>query len=229
MTRCERLFVWAGGALFVASLAYLAYSYLIVWARPVEFDGPSWSAAAVDTVLLTAFAVHHSLFAREPVKTWLARTVPERLIRSVYVWVASTLLVLVCLWWRPVGGSLYSADGWRALVLTAVQLTGIWIIARSAAAIDPLELAGIRQQSRLEALQIKGPYGWVRHPLYLGWLLATFGAAHMTGDRLAFAVLTAIYLVVAVSWEERSLVHAFGETYEEYKRRVRWRMVPYVY
>jgi protein-S-isoprenylcysteine O-methyltransferase Ste14 len=225
----EPVFVWTGGALFVASLAFLTYCYLVVWSQPAAFDIRSWTAIAVNALLVTAFAVHHSLFAREPVKAWVSRAIPARLIRSIYVWIASVLLVLVCLLWRPVGGALYAATGWRAAVHASVQVAGLWIIARSARAIDPLELAGIHQPSQREGLQIRGPYGWVRHPLYLGWLLATFGAARMSGDRLMFAVITAIYLAVAVRWEERSLSRAFGERYEEYKRQVRWRMVPYVY
>lgn len=229
IARLERLFVWAGGALFVASLAYLTYCYVSVWSLPAAFDVRSWSAIAVNALLVTAFAVHHSFFAREPVKAWVSRAIPARLIRSIYVWIASVLLVFVCLLWRPVGGALYAATGWRAAAHVVVQLAGIWIIARSARAIDPLELAGIHQPSQSEGLQIRGLYGWVRHPLYLGWLLATFGAARMTGDRLVFAVMTAIYLVLAVRWEERSLSAAFGERYEEYKRQVRWRMLPYVY
>ena len=74
-----------------------------------------------------------------------------------------------------------------------------------------------------------GPYRWVRHPLYLGWLLMVFGAAHMTGDRLAFAAITTAYLVVAIPWEERSLRQSFGEAYARYMRDVRWRMIPFIY
>jgi protein-S-isoprenylcysteine O-methyltransferase Ste14 len=69
----------------------------------------------------------------------------------------------------------------------------------------------------------------VRHPVYLGWLLATFGAAHMTGDRLAFAGISALYLVIAMPIEERALRRSFGETYASYEQRVRWRIVPYLY
>ena len=92
-----------------------------------------------------------------------------------------------------------------------------------------LELAGIREHTRDEPLQISGPYRWVRHPVYLGWLLATFGAAHMTGDRLAFAGISALYLVIAMPIEERALRRSFGETYASYEQRVRWRIVPYLY
>jgi protein-S-isoprenylcysteine O-methyltransferase Ste14 len=78
-------------------------------------------------------------------------------------------------------------------------------------------------------LQIVGPYRFVRHPLYSGWLLMTFGAAHMTGDRLIFAGISALYLLIAMPLEERSLRRSFVEAYADYARMVRYRIVPYVY
>jgi protein-S-isoprenylcysteine O-methyltransferase Ste14 len=230
MTRFERAFVWLGGAAFVMSLAACAVAYGIFWAAPREFDPRTgWSHLAVNTLLFTLFAVHHSVFARESVKAWLAPYVPEHLVRSVYVWTASVLLNVVVGWWQPIGGELFHHTGWQALIHTLIQLTGVWLIARSVGVIDPLELAGIRQGAATGGLQIRGPYQLVRHPLYLGWMLIVFGAAHMTGDRLAFAVMTSIYLVAAIPWEERSLERVFGDMYRRYREDVKWRILPYVY
>jgi len=234
MTRFETFFVWGGGAIFVLSLAACAYAYLVIWASPgTPADG--WTAAkaaAINSVLFAVFAAHHSLFAREPVKRRVARVVPERLLRSFYVWTASVLLLGVLALWQPVSGIVYIVRGWPAFLHTAVQLLGIWIIARSVATISPLELAGIRSTSLSNGsnvLQVGGPYRWVRHPLYLGWVLALFGAAQMTANRLAFAAISTAYLLVAIPWEERSLRRAFGEPYARYQRDVRWRIVPYLY
>jgi methanethiol S-methyltransferase len=230
MTRFfERLFQWTGGALFVISLAACGYLYLTTWATPSK-DAGGWSAVAFNAIAFALFAVHHSLFARESVKRQVARIVPERLMRSFYVWTASLLLLAVLAVWQPVAADLYSIEGWPAVANAAVQLTGLWLIARSVAIIDPLELAGIKPASSSgNTLQITGPYRWVRHPIYLGWLLIFFGAAHMTGDRLAFAAITSVYLVLAIPWEERSLLRSLGNDYTKYRRQVRWRVVPYVY
>ncbi len=95
--------------------------------------------------------------------------------------------------------------------------------------ISALELAGISPAAPNDALQVEGPYRWVRHPIYFGWLLVLFAAPHMTADRLAFAAISSAYLLVAIPWEERSLLRAFGEPYARYQRAVRWRVVPYVY
>ena len=222
-----RVFVWLGGALFAAALGMCAWTFAVSMGRPAAPSG--WDGVAVDAALITVFALHHSLFARERVKARVARRVPAPLLRSVYVWIASLLLILVCILWRPIGRELYAARGVLVVALTAVQLTGLWITARGVARIDPLELAGIRPAAQTQGLQVTGPYHWVRHPLYLGWLLMVFGAAHMTGDRLAFAALTTFYLVVAIPWEERSLRRSFGDDYTQYMRAVRWRMIPFIY
>jgi protein-S-isoprenylcysteine O-methyltransferase Ste14 len=223
----ERVFVWAGGALFVIALAATACTYFIRWAQPSSAENRV--SIAADAGLVTLFALHHSLFARESVKRLLVRTVPDRLLRSVYVWTASVLMLAVLVWWQPVPGTLFEVRGVRAAAHAAVQVMGVWLIARAVAKIDPLDLAGIRQATAPEALQIGGPYAWVRHPLYLGWILALFGAATMTWDRLTFAVLTTAYLVVAVPFEEQSLRRTYGEAYAAYERTVRWRIVPFVY
>jgi protein-S-isoprenylcysteine O-methyltransferase Ste14 len=223
----SRAFVWAGGALFVGSLAYCLWWYLFALALvPARV---SWSALGIDALLVGVFALHHSVLARESVKARVSGFVPEPLIRSVYVWTASVLLILVCAWWAPIGGELYDGRGGRRFVHAAVQLYGIWLIVQSVRGIDPLELAGIRRESARGPLQIRGPYALVRHPLYFGWVLAVFGTAHMTGDRLAFAAITTLYLVIAIPWEERSLVRSFGEDYLRYTRQVRWRIVPFIY
>ncbi len=223
----ERAFVWTGGALFVGSLAATIWLYGNRFAMARARGG--WWPVVADAALLTGFAAHHSLFARASVKHALARAIPDRLLRPVYVWIASLLLIGVGLAWQTVGGSLYHIEGAAAWMFAAVQLSGFWMIARSVAAIRPLELAGIRGPSAAEELQIRGPYALVRHPLYLGWVLIVFAPAHMTGDRLVFAALTTIYLIVAIPWEERSLEQAFGASYARYRNQVRWRIVPYLY
>lgn len=222
-----RVFVWLGGALFVASLGVCAWTYLVTLGRPMPPAG--WLPLAADAGLITVFALHHSLFARDRLKAWLSRRVPAPLLRSAYVWVASLLLMLACALWRPIGGELYRATGMRTIALAAIQFAGIWITARGVARIDPFELAGIRQPDAVQGLQVTGPYRWVRHPLYLGWALAVFGTPHMTGDRLAFAACTTIYLIIAIPWEERSLLKSFGDEYARYRRDVAWRMIPFIY
>jgi methanethiol S-methyltransferase len=220
-----RVLRWLGGATFVAALATCSWWYLFALGRAEP--ATSRRALAIDLALFTVFALHHSLFAREPIKRLLGSLSPMA-VRSLYVYVASVLLIVVCLAWRPIGGEIYRATGAAAAAHVAAQLTGLWCIARAVAQIDPLELAGIRPESR-PGLQHGGVYGWVRHPLYLGWVIGVFATPHLTGDRLAFAAMSTAYLVAAVPFEERSLRRVFGDEYERYARIVKWRIVPFIY
>jgi hypothetical protein len=86
-----RVFVWLGGALFVLSLAFCAWSYAVVMGRPAPATG--WTAVAIEAALLTLFALHHSLFARERVKDTISQLIPATLVRSCYVWIASALVL----------------------------------------------------------------------------------------------------------------------------------------
>jgi len=226
-----RLAGWLGGVAFAASLAVCGWWYFVyldsVWL------GSGVPALARDGALLAMFAAHHSVFAREGVKRRLP-WIPRRLVRTSYVWVSSALLVAVIGAWQPIGGEVYQARALMKPLLWFVQLAGAALIWRAVAGLNPLDLAGIREAAdlaprRREMLRINGPYRWVRHPVYLGWMLLFFAVPHMTADRLAFAALTSLYLVVAIPLEEQSLVRNFGDEYVWYRTRVRWRLVPFVY
>lgn len=223
------LFKWLGGALFMVALAAAGYTFAVTWgeSRPLADNWPA--SLLVDTGLLTVFAFHHSLFARETVKAWMTRLVPDHFVRAVYVWVASLLLLAVLWGWHEVGGTVYRISGPAAWGLHALQVAGTVLIVAAVRAIDGLELAGIRPSRPDIPLYVRGPYGLVRHPIYFGWVLLVLGTPHMTGDRLAFAVLTTAYLVIAMPWEERGLLRAYGETYRGYMRTVRWRILPGIY
>jgi protein-S-isoprenylcysteine O-methyltransferase Ste14 len=224
----ERVFVWGGGAIFAASLGLTVWRYL--GAFGTDLPGPRVDAALIDILLLTIFATHHSLFARSWMKARIARVIPERLLRSFYVWIASILLIAVCVWWQPVGGTLYHADGPAAWPFAIAQLAGLGLAFEAVRAIRALELAGIVpfDPSR-DVLKVAGVFRIVRHPLYLGFALAVAATSHMTGDRLIFAAVAIAYMAVAIVWEERGLAATFGESYAHYRAAVRWRFIPWIY
>lgn len=223
-----RITVWLGGAAFVGSLVITLVAFFVgMRAAP---PGPHPAAAALlDVLLFSGFALHHSLLARSTARRWLTARIPAYLERSLFVWVASALLIAVVVAWQPLPGRAYRHHGWAAVPHWAIVLAGLWLIARATRVIDPLQLAGIRQlrgESRVESLQIVGPYRLVRHPIYLGWMLLFFGVADMTWTRLLFAAVSSAYLVIAIPFEERSLTDSFGDAYVQYQKMVRWRVVP---
>ncbi len=231
------MFAGLGALLFGSSLLVFLYVYLVTFGR-VAPDEPVFPNVLTNVVLFTVFALHHSLFARTGLKAAIARAVSPDLERSTYVWAASILLILVCLWWRPVQGELYRLTGPLALAGYLIQITGIVLTIRGSAALGVLDLAGLsgllergpgRDQPVDRPLETSGLYGFVRHPLYFAWFLFVFGTPVMTMTRFVFATVSTLYLAAAIPFEERSLLDRFGEDYRRYKRTVKWRMVPGVY
>lgn len=222
-----------GGLAFVLALGYGAWCYAVGFDRPAPPGASAASNAAIDVALFSVFALHHSVFARAGVKSWIVRTVPPVLERSTYVWIASVMFVAVCGWWVPVGGVAWRAEGAPAAVLRGLQLAGVVFTLVAARRLDVLELAGIRQtlvrQAQAPSLDATGPYAIVRHPIYLAWVVMVWSAPVMNGTRLVFAVVSTLYLVAAIPFEERDLRRAFGDAYRDYARRVRWRVIPFVY
>jgi protein-S-isoprenylcysteine O-methyltransferase Ste14 len=241
------VFACVAAAAFAASLFYFLFAYLFLFGPPPSFSvlvaasaaaaptpsASAYAASLVNLALFTVFALHHSLFARTSLKAAVTAVVPPQLERAVYTLIASALFALVCWAWRPVEGVAWSLPGpWRWVGFTA-QLAGIVLTLVGARELDALELAGVRQvlpdSTRTQALKIDGLYGFVRHPLYFAWMLFVFGSPDMTMTRLSFALISTMYLMIAVPFEERSLIETFGADYASYRRKVRWRMIPGFY
>jgi len=254
------VFAWGGAALFAVSLLFFLYRYLIVFGRPAlsGVEGPLVPPIVIDVALFTAFALHHSVFARPAVKRRVAARLPMPLERSLYTWVASALFLAVCAAWRDVPGELYRLSGVAAAAGYAIQAIGVWLTAQSSARLDVLDLAGVRPLIA-RGLKTPGPqepetsvpgrktssppstpsdhvplvttglYGFVRHPLYFAWTLLVFAAPHMTATRFTFATISTVYLAIAIPFEEQALVRTFGARYHDYQQRVRWRMIPFLY
>ena len=226
-------FAWLGGVLFVASLGAFVVTYGITLGMPAAATaGSPWAAVLADVALFSVFALHHSVMARTGAKAWLTRRVPRELERSVYVWIASLLFLAGACSGSPCPGRCGAPTSAPSGCAARCSCSGAGSPCGRPACSIVLELAGIRQvigRPSAVPLSAEGPFGLVRHPIYLGWLLIVFGTPEMTMGRLVFAVTSSAYLVLAIPWEERSLVESFGETYRAYQRQVRWRLIPGVW
>jgi protein-S-isoprenylcysteine O-methyltransferase Ste14 len=230
-----RAFSIAGGLLFASSIGYFLWFYLFGLERRAAVPD-LLLALTFNVTLFSIFALHHSIFARTPVRAWMARTVSPRLERSIYVWFASLSFAAVCWFWQATGAPWWNADGGARWALRGVQFAGVAFTLWAARALDGLSLAGIRQldhplpasgvETSTAALQHTGPYGVVRHPIYLGWLLIVWPAPMFTPAHALFAAITTAYLVIATFYEERGLHETFGPAYADYAKRVRWKMLP---
>lgn len=223
---------WSGAIVFAGSMVYGIHAYLVTFGVPAP-AGAGWPAPlAIDTVLFSLFALHHSVLARTGLKQRVSALAGRALERPLYVWIAS-LLFLVCCWaWQPLPGVLYTwPEGWTA-VPRGLQWAGALVTLLAVRRLDALELAGLRR-SRPDApprpLETHGLYRVVRHPIYLGWVLLMVGTPVMTFTRALFAGLSIAYVAAAVPFEERALVEVYGEDYRRYQRQVRARLLPGVY
>jgi len=238
----SRAFAVVGGVLFAGSLIFFAVSYTWRFGGAGPWSADGWTPLAIDVALFALFALHHSIFARRRFRDWVERTLPSELERSTYVWIASLLLFIVCVAWRPVPGLFWSFSGKTAVMLRAAQLVGAVLTVVAARGLDLLVLSGVRQvigpSPRLpeseqppthDMVLDRGPYGLVRHPIYLGWFVMVWCAPVMNGTRFVFASVSCLYLVIAIPFEERDLLRSFGDAYARYAARVKWRIVPGLY
>ncbi|HEY4336877.1 MAG TPA: isoprenylcysteine carboxylmethyltransferase family protein [Puia sp.] len=188
---------------------------------------PASFAILINLLLIALFGVQHSVMARQPFKEKWTRVVPEPIERSTYVLFASTMLVVLFLFWQPIPAVIWSIGGAAASTLMAISFLGWGIVLLSTFLINHFHLFGLLQtyrhltDKRSGDLRFRTPfiYKLVRHPLYLGFLIAFWAAPVMTVGHLLFSLAMTVYIFIGIWHEERDLTNQYGERYEQYKRR----------
>ena len=227
-------------ALFYGLAAYLVFFFAFLYAIgfveglwvPKTIDTgtvvPMTEALIVNLLLMSLFAVQHSVMARRQFKEWWTQYVPKSVERSTYVLFASLALVLLFWQWRPMPDVMWQVANPSAMAITGLSFVGWLLVLTSTFLINHFELFGLHQVANnlagrpMPAIRFKTPvlYKIVRHPIYLGFIIAFWMAPVMTIGHLLFAAVTTAYIFVGIFLEERDLVVLFGDEYRRYKERV---------
>jgi protein-S-isoprenylcysteine O-methyltransferase Ste14 len=216
---------------FVAFLYAIGFVGGFVVPKTIDSGSESSAAAAVavNLLLMSLFAVQHSVMARQQFKQWWTRYVPKPVERSTYVLLASLCLLLLFWQWRPMPAIVWQIDDPDVAVTVATVSLGGWIIVlTSTFMINHFELFGLHQVTNhltdreMPAVRFRTPlyYRLVRHPIYLGFIVAFWAAPVMTVGHLLFAAVTTAYILIGIFLEERDLIELFGDEYRQYRKQV---------
>lgn len=223
------LYGLAAYTLFNASFIYLAGFLQDVGVPKAINDGEQVHTAlalVINIGLIFLFGFFHSLMARQGFKDWWTQYVPVDAERSTYVLQSALFLVLAMWQWRPMPEIIWQLEGLSATAAVVLFGTGMAILLTSTFLIDHFELFGLKQvwyantNRTPPQTTFKTPllYQWVRHPMQLGVLITVFATPMMTLGHLVFATSMAVYILIGLYFEERSLVREFGDTYRQYQR-----------
>lgn len=214
---------------FLYAIAFVGNIALVPKTIDSGAAGPFARGLIIDAVLLSLFAVQHSVMARQWFKRAWKQIVPEPVERSTYVLLASLILLLLFWKWHPMKAIIWDVRNPNShALLIGLFWIGWGMVLVSTWLVDHFDLFGLKQVfyylrgKHLEPLPFKDPalYKIVRHPIYLGFIIAFWATPRMTGGHLFFAIMTTAYILVAIQFEERDLIRFYGDNYRRYKEHV---------
>jgi protein-S-isoprenylcysteine O-methyltransferase Ste14 len=219
---------WAAGIIGLGSLFLFGLFLAPVGLQVVDLNMEWRSALVWDTALCLAFFLQHSGMLRKSFRAWLSQAIPASYHGALYTVASGAALLLLVACWQPSHIDILLLKGpvrWLAGALSLASLSGI---AWAFGVLTDFDLFGTRAVlSRLQpeqppstTLTIRGPYRWIRHPVYLFVIVVFWASPVLSLDRIVLNVLFTIWIAIGATLEEHDLVEAFGDAYRTYQREI---------
>jgi len=210
------------------SLVLFAYFLLVGVPYGLGIAPSHAGRLAWDSLLCVVFFLQHSGMIRRGAKARMAKRVPGIYYPAVYSIASGTALIALILLWQPTNQCLVRLPGpvwWLAVCLAVLAVAGFAWGVHALHGFDPFGTLPLQTHVRDAApppavFVTRGPYRYVRHPLYLCMLLLIWATPRLSTDRLLFNVLWTAWIVIGTRLEERDLLVDFGDTYQRYQRCV---------
>ena len=196
--------------------------------NPPVLDMNELERLVINAMISVAFFLQHSIMIRRPFRRWLGVFISPHYQGAVYTVASGAVLFACIVFWQRSDVSLYDLQGLPSHVIRAVYFLSILGLGWGMWALRSIDMFGLgpvlekiqADPSPSMALTIRGPYRWVRHPLYLFMIVLFWACPSLTADRLLLNILWTIWIVIGTILEERDLVDDFGDAYRDYQASV---------
>jgi protein-S-isoprenylcysteine O-methyltransferase Ste14 len=183
----------------------------------------------VDGGLCLLFCIQHSVMIRRVFRDHLGRFLPAVYHGALYTAASGIALIALVVLWQESPITIYDLQG-PARITTRLPITvAMFLVLWGARVLHGFDVFGTGSlRARVfrisdtsnQKLTIRGPYRWVRHPMYLAVLIVLWSCPDLTADRLLMNVLLTAWLWLGTILEERDLAGTFGLSYRDYQKSV---------
>lgn len=190
---------------------------------------PIGTSLAINSFLLLLFGLQHSAMARQSFKKKWTKIIPDFFERSFYVLLSNLILTAIFVFWQPIKIPIWSVDSLIPRVIIYILFAlGCVLLVYSLLITDHFDFLGLRQiylhlsKKKYTPIEFKTPsiYRLIRHPMYLGTLIAFWATPDMTLGHLLLSLGMTLYTLIGIRLEEQDLGIIYGDEYSRYRQTV---------
>jgi protein-S-isoprenylcysteine O-methyltransferase Ste14 len=196
-----------------------------------------------DSFLSLIFFIQHSLFVRKFVKSHIIPFLPDKSYGLFFSTISGLALWIVLIFWQESNLIVIEFSGTvSVMVIRFIFFSSFVFMAVSYFSLKEVDMIGNRtyikslwtkkrsdtkKKNPEPEINMSGPYGLVRHPLYLSWIIYIWFHPIISADRLLMCILWTFWIIAGTLLEERDLAEELGKAYKEYKKKVNM-LIPYI-